>query len=51
VSEQQREAWRAELPELPATKRHRYEDSLGLFAYDAVRTPLGVPWDIPAEAA
>ncbi len=33
----------------PAT--HRNEDSLGLFAYDAVRTPLGVPWDIPAEAA
>jgi aspartyl-tRNA(Asn)/glutamyl-tRNA(Gln) amidotransferase subunit B len=35
VSEQQREAWRAELPELPATKRHRYADSLGLSIYDA----------------
>lgn len=33
----------------PAT--HRNEDSLGLFAYDAVRTPLGAAWDIPAEAA
>jgi aspartyl-tRNA(Asn)/glutamyl-tRNA(Gln) amidotransferase subunit B len=35
VTEQQREAWRAELPELPAAKRHRYADSLGLSIYDA----------------
>jgi aspartyl-tRNA(Asn)/glutamyl-tRNA(Gln) amidotransferase subunit B len=35
VSEQQVEAWRAELPELPAAKRHRYADSLGLSTYDA----------------
>jgi aspartyl-tRNA(Asn)/glutamyl-tRNA(Gln) amidotransferase subunit B len=35
VSDQQREAWRAELPELPAAKRHRYADSLGLSIYDA----------------
>jgi aspartyl-tRNA(Asn)/glutamyl-tRNA(Gln) amidotransferase subunit B len=35
VSETQREAWRAELPELPAAKRHRYADQLGLSIYDA----------------
>jgi aspartyl-tRNA(Asn)/glutamyl-tRNA(Gln) amidotransferase subunit B len=27
--------WKAELPELPAQKRHRYEAELGLSAYDA----------------
>ena len=35
VSTEQREAWRAELPELPAAKRHRYADQLGLSIYDA----------------
>lgn len=35
VSVHQRERWRAELPELPAAKRHRYADELGLSAYDA----------------
>ena len=35
VSEAQREAWRAELPELPAAKRHRYAEQLGLSIYDA----------------
>ncbi|WP_094561240.1 Asp-tRNA(Asn)/Glu-tRNA(Gln) amidotransferase subunit GatB [Synechococcus sp. 8F6] len=35
VSPAQREAWRAELPELPAAKRHRYADQLGLSIYDA----------------
>jgi aspartyl-tRNA(Asn)/glutamyl-tRNA(Gln) amidotransferase subunit B len=35
VSPQRREAWRAELPELPAAKRHRYADQLGLSIYDA----------------
>jgi len=35
VSVSQREAWRAELPELPAAKRHRYADQLGLSIYDA----------------
>ncbi len=35
VSPEQREAWRAELPELPAAKRHRYADQLGLSRYDA----------------
>lgn len=35
VSEEQRDAWRAELPELPAQKRDRYETELGLSAYDA----------------
>ncbi len=35
VSEKLRESWRAELPELPAAKRHRYADELGLSAYDA----------------
>ena len=35
VSADQREAWRAELPELPAVKRHRYADELGLSQYDA----------------
>lgn len=34
VSESQRQAWLAELPELPAQKRHRYESELGLSAYD-----------------
>jgi aspartyl-tRNA(Asn)/glutamyl-tRNA(Gln) amidotransferase subunit B len=27
--------WKGELPELPATKRHRYENELGLSPYDA----------------
>jgi len=35
VSTERREAWRAELPELPAAKRHRYADELGLSIYDA----------------
>jgi len=35
VSAAQREAWRAELPELPAAKRHRYAEQLGLSIYDA----------------
>jgi aspartyl-tRNA(Asn)/glutamyl-tRNA(Gln) amidotransferase subunit B len=35
VSADQREAWRAELPELPAHKRHRYSEQLGLSQYDA----------------
>jgi aspartyl-tRNA(Asn)/glutamyl-tRNA(Gln) amidotransferase subunit B len=35
VSEEQLSHWRSELPELPAQKRYRYEDELGLSAYDA----------------
>ena len=35
VSSEQREGWRTELPELPAQKRHRYADQLGLSIYDA----------------
>ncbi len=35
VSAEQRDGWKAELPELPAQKRHRYEDELGLSPYDA----------------
>jgi aspartyl-tRNA(Asn)/glutamyl-tRNA(Gln) amidotransferase subunit B len=35
VSSQQLESWEAELPELPAKKRHRYESEIGLSAYDA----------------
>ncbi len=35
VTPAQREAWRAELPELPAAKRHRYAEALGLSVYDA----------------
>lgn len=35
VSPEQRESWLAELPELPAAKRHRYAESLGLSIYDA----------------
>ena len=35
VSVEQREGWRGELPELPAQKRARYEQDLGLSAYDA----------------
>lgn len=35
VTVERREAWRAELPELPAAKRHRYADQLGLSIYDA----------------
>lgn len=34
VSAEQRDAWHAELPELPAQKRHRYETKLGLSPYD-----------------
>ena len=30
-----RETWRSELPELPAAKRHRYAEQLGLSIYDA----------------
>ncbi|MEM8780694.1 MAG: Asp-tRNA(Asn)/Glu-tRNA(Gln) amidotransferase subunit GatB [Cyanobacteria bacterium P01_G01_bin.49] len=35
VSSTQLKAWEKELPELPAQKRKRYEDVLGLSAYDA----------------
>jgi len=35
VSADLREGWRAELPELPAAKRHRYAETLGLSQYDA----------------
>ncbi|WP_016953553.1 Asp-tRNA(Asn)/Glu-tRNA(Gln) amidotransferase subunit GatB [Anabaena sp. PCC 7108] len=35
VSEQQLATWLGELPELPAQKRHHYENELGLSAYDA----------------
>jgi aspartyl-tRNA(Asn)/glutamyl-tRNA(Gln) amidotransferase subunit B len=35
VTPQRREAWRAELPELPAAKRHRYAEQLGLSIYNA----------------
>ena len=35
VSPDQLAQWQSELPELPAAKRHRYEEKLGLSAYDA----------------
>jgi aspartyl-tRNA(Asn)/glutamyl-tRNA(Gln) amidotransferase subunit B len=35
VSPEQLEKWQAEITELPAQKRHRYEQDLGLSAYDA----------------
>lgn len=35
VSAERLQQWQAELPELPAQKRHRYETQLGLSAYDA----------------
>jgi aspartyl-tRNA(Asn)/glutamyl-tRNA(Gln) amidotransferase subunit B len=35
VSDSQRDEWKSELPELPAPKRHRYADELGLSVYDA----------------
>lgn len=35
VSSEQLDAWKSELPELPAQKRHRYESDLGLSPYDA----------------
>ncbi|MFL0742475.1 MAG: Asp-tRNA(Asn)/Glu-tRNA(Gln) amidotransferase subunit GatB, partial [Prochlorococcus sp.] len=35
VSASIREGWRAQLPELPAAKRHRYAEELGLSVYDA----------------
>lgn len=34
VSQTQLEEWRSQLPELPAQKRHRYQEELGLSAYD-----------------
>ncbi|ERT09619.1 aspartyl/glutamyl-tRNA(Asn/Gln) amidotransferase, B subunit [Lyngbya aestuarii BL J] len=34
VSPEQLEGWKAQLPELPAQKRHRYETELGLSPYD-----------------
>jgi aspartyl-tRNA(Asn)/glutamyl-tRNA(Gln) amidotransferase subunit B len=35
VLPEQLEAWRSQLPELPAQKRHRYKTELGLSAYDS----------------
>jgi aspartyl-tRNA(Asn)/glutamyl-tRNA(Gln) amidotransferase subunit B len=35
VAPSQLEAWKAELPELPSQKRHRYAETLGLSVYDA----------------
>ncbi len=35
VSAEQLAAWKAQLPELPAQKRRRYEETFGLSAYDA----------------
>ncbi|MCP9818875.1 Asp-tRNA(Asn)/Glu-tRNA(Gln) amidotransferase subunit GatB [Synechococcus sp. Cruz-9H2] len=35
VTAERREGWRAELPELPAAKRHRYAEEFGLSIYDA----------------
>ncbi len=35
VAPAQLEEWRSQLPELPYQKRHRYEEELGLSAYDA----------------
>ena len=35
VSQELRESWYAELPELPSAKRHRYSDEFGLSSYDA----------------
>jgi aspartyl-tRNA(Asn)/glutamyl-tRNA(Gln) amidotransferase subunit B len=35
VSSERLEVWKAQLPELPAAKRHRYEENIGLSAYDA----------------
>jgi len=35
VAPEQLEQWRSQLPELPYQKRHRYEEELGLSAYDA----------------
>ncbi|MCX7592179.1 MAG: Asp-tRNA(Asn)/Glu-tRNA(Gln) amidotransferase subunit GatB [Fischerella sp.] len=35
VSDEQLQEWRSQLPELPAAKRRRYEDELGLSTYDA----------------
>ncbi len=35
VSPEQLAKWQAEITELPAQKRHRYEEDLGLSAYDA----------------
>jgi aspartyl-tRNA(Asn)/glutamyl-tRNA(Gln) amidotransferase subunit B len=35
VEEEQMEAWRAELPELPVARCRRYQETLGLPAYDA----------------
>ncbi|MBC1259902.1 Asp-tRNA(Asn)/Glu-tRNA(Gln) amidotransferase subunit GatB [Synechococcus sp. BSF8S] len=35
VTAERREGWRGELPELPAAKRHRYAEQLGLSIYDA----------------
>jgi aspartyl-tRNA(Asn)/glutamyl-tRNA(Gln) amidotransferase subunit B len=34
VSEAQKASWLAEMPELPAAKRHRYQGDLGLSPYD-----------------
>jgi aspartyl-tRNA(Asn)/glutamyl-tRNA(Gln) amidotransferase subunit B len=34
VSQAQLQQWQSELPELPAEKRHRYEEEFGLSAYD-----------------
>ncbi|AKG21140.1 Asp-tRNA(Asn)/Glu-tRNA(Gln) amidotransferase subunit GatB [Calothrix sp. 336/3] len=35
VSDTQLSEWKSQIPELPAEKRHRYEETFGLSAYDA----------------
>ena len=35
VTQEQLKLWKADLPELPASKRHRYETEMGLSPYDA----------------
>ena len=51
VGAEQREGWRAELPELPAAKRHRYAEQLGLSIYDARVLTEELPMAAYFEAA
>ena len=51
VGAEQREGWRAELPELPAAKRHRYAEQLGLSIYDSRVLTEELPMAAYFEAA
>tara|TARA_B100000700_G_C15060000_1_gene865137 strand:- start:1328 stop:2803 length:1476 start_codon:yes stop_codon:yes gene_type:complete len=50
VTKTQLDSWKSELPELPAAKRHRYVEQLGLSAYDARVLTEDLPMALYFEA-